>query len=95
MGGRGSGRPGGAPENLTNAGKGRIKGSHNKFTDLKREVLESYQQRGGVAWLTKLPDNVFFGAIRDLLPKKIEQENTGEIGLVVKIIKSGDGKKDA
>jgi hypothetical protein len=88
MGGPGSGNPN---AKLPNGG-GRPKDCKNKFTELKNEILESYKQRGGVKWLNNLPDNVFFGSIRDLLPKKVETEHSGEVGLTINIIKSGEGK---
>ena len=88
----GRGRPGGAPENLTNKGKGRVKGSKNKFTSLKDDILKAYQKRGGLNYMQKLPDQYFTRFISDLLPKKVETEHSGEVSLIVNIIKSGEGK---
>ncbi|QPQ55585.1 hypothetical protein IC614_03000 [Allosphingosinicella flava] len=76
----------GNPQNLTNAGKGRKKGSINKTTKLAKEAIaEAFERLGGadrlVEWAQEDPDNekVFYTA---LLPKLIpvQTELTGKDG---------------
>lgn len=76
----------GRAENLTNAGKGRPKGSVNKSTKLAKDAIaEAFERLGGadrlVEWAQEDPDNekVFYTA---LLPKLIpvQTELTGKDG---------------
>lgn len=81
----------GNPQNLTNAGKGRAKGSVNKTTKLAKEAIaEAFDRLGGadrlVEWAQEDPDNerVFYTA---LLPKLIpvQTELTGKDGKAIEI----------
>lgn len=81
----------GNPQNLTNAGKGRAKGSVNKTTKLAKEAIaEAFDRLGGadrlVEWAQEDPDNerVFYTA---LLPKLIpvQTELTGKDGGAIQL----------
>jgi len=52
-------------------GPGRPKGEPNKIgADLKADLWQAYQRRGGAAWLEKLPDKDFIGLLTRLLPRE-------------------------
>jgi len=76
-------RKGGVPENLVRTG--RPPGRKNKFTNLKNDILQAYKERGGVDFLSKTKEKHFIKLICELLPKKIEAEHSGKIGLKVEI----------
>jgi len=59
------------------AGMGRIKGSKNKFTGLKKSFLDAFEQTGGTEGLVKwakAKNNKaqFYQMITKLLPKQVE-----------------------
>src|SRR5574337_1528614 len=67
----------GRAENLTNAGKGRPKGSANKFTSFKNSILQVYQDLGGdkafCEWAKKsINQGDFYKMASKLLPKEVE-----------------------
>jgi hypothetical protein len=84
--------PKGTPANLKPLG--RPKGCKNKFTDLKNDILRAYKELGGVEYLKLLKEPNFIRLISDLLPKKIEAEHSGAVGLTVKIVKFAEGKNE-
>ena len=63
--------------NLTNKGKGRVKGSKNKFTDIKKSFLEAFDRLGGVdalvSWGSKEKNRaLFYQLVVRLVPKELE-----------------------
>ncbi len=76
----------GRAQNLTNAGKGRPKGSVNKTTKLaKQAISEAFDELGGmdalVTWAKSDPDNmkVFYATIwPKIIPLQVEADVTGE-----------------
>lgn len=74
--------PKGNPQNLTHAGKGRKKGSKNKFTTLKQSFLDAFQDIGGTdtlsRWARKEKNKVeFYKLAAKMLPKDIEISGKG------------------
>jgi hypothetical protein len=91
MGGKNSGRPGGTPENLTNKGKGRKKGSKNKFGgDIKAMVIAAIDSKGGQEFFKELDPKDLARLAGKLIPQVVDATVNGNI--TVEIIKSGDGK---
>jgi len=79
----------GNANNLTNAGKGRIKGAKNKFTTLKDHFLYAFDKIGGekelAKWAVQSKNRVaFYQMIAKMLPNKVEGEfdHTGTIKIV-------------
>ena len=67
--------PKGNAANLTNAGKGRPRGSRNKFTKLKDDYLEAFEKMGGVEGLydwAKTNKTEFYRLTTKLFPKITE-----------------------
>ncbi len=66
-------------ETLTNMGKGRPKGTPNKFTEIKKNILEVFNKLGGtdgmVKWARRNP-TAFYRLVASLLPKSIELSGT-------------------
>jgi hypothetical protein len=57
------------------AGPGRPRGSRNRFSGtLKQDVLAAYQRRGGLKWLTSLPDRQFLALVEKVLAKDLAAE---------------------
>jgi len=88
--------PKGNPDNLTAKGKGRKKGSKNKFTNIKQAFLDAFEQVGGMnelaEWGGKRENKgQFFQMVTKLLPRSVEADlkHTGDI----KIILGGGYKK--
>jgi len=53
-------------------GPGRPKGEPNRIgADLKTDLWDAYQRRGGAAWLESLPPKVFAGLLAKLLPREL------------------------
>jgi len=53
-------------------GPGRPKGKRNKVTAVLRDdILQAYQERGGVAWLRDLPPRDFARLLEKLVPREI------------------------
>ena len=73
---------------------GRPKGIPNRFTKLRDEMLEAFEQLGGVdglvKWARSDPDRqgMFYQMIARMLPKPIEV--SGDSELIVRIVKQGD-----
>ena len=73
---------------------GRPKGSANRFTKLRDEMLEAFEQLGGVdglvKWAKSDPDRqgMFYTMIARMLPKPVEV--SGESELVIRIVRQGD-----
>lgn len=65
----------GKPENLTNAGKGRPKGSTNKTTAaLKDMILKALHNKGGVEYLERQADEnptAFLSLVGKVLPMTV------------------------
>jgi hypothetical protein len=72
--------------NLTNEGKGRRKGSLNKFTGtLKEAILASFDRVGGVDYLEKQArenPQAYMSLLAKVLPMQISGPNNGPIMLV-------------
>lgn len=76
-----AGKPGGNPENLTNAGKGRKKGSVNKTTATMKAAIQSVydqlqkdtgEEHGHfLSWATEQPTE-FYKIASKLLPMQVE-----------------------
>ncbi len=71
-------------ENLSNKGKGRAKGSKNKFTELKEAYLKAFENIGGIEDLTKLAKNpryklAFYQMLSKMLPREEKIEHGGEV----------------
>lgn len=82
------GKAKGCRENLTNAGKGRIKGVPNKFTSFKASLLQVYQDMGGdkalCEWASRRENQgEFYKLVAKLLPKEVEL--TGKNGGPVEV----------
>jgi hypothetical protein len=60
------------PRPVLPPGPGRPRGSKNKFTTLKDDLLTAYQEKGGIKYLKELPDELFTKLIVKLLPQEIE-----------------------
>jgi hypothetical protein len=53
-------------------GPGRPPGTPNRVNALlKDDILQAYEERGGVTWLRSLPDKVFAGLLAKLLPREV------------------------
>lgn len=66
----------GKPENLNRSGRRR--GVPNKFTELRRDLLETYHALGGGQWLVdfaKKYPKIFFKELADKIPMEIEQNS--------------------
>ena len=72
---------------------GRPKGSANRFTKLRDEMLEAFEQLGGVdrlvKWAKSNPDRqgMFYTMIARMLPKPVEV--SGESEFVIRIVRQG------
>lgn len=56
-------------------GPGRHKGEPNKVgADLKVDLWDAYQQRGGAKWLETLPPKTFAGLLAKLLPRQLSAD---------------------
>ena len=79
---------------------GRPKGSENKFTNLKKDFLEAYEEIGGieelVRWIRESKRNqaMFYQWITKMLPTSLvgEQDDKGEFK-PLKVIVTKDGNK--
>lgn len=66
------------PQNLTRRGRGRPKGSNNRFTTIKDEFFKAFRQIGGIKglkkWILEDPKHrgQFYSWLVQLLPKGIE-----------------------
>jgi hypothetical protein len=61
-----------------NALGGSRQGRANKIgATVKVDLLEAYEQKGGVAWLTALPDALFVALLGKLLPRDLHLEAGG------------------
>jgi len=83
--------PKGNKDNLTNAGKGRPKGSKNKLTGFKASVLRVYEDIGGdkafAEWGKKNPGE-FYKIIAKTLPKAVEVKGEVDLkGIEVRFVK--------
>lgn len=88
--------PKGNIQNLTMAGRGRRKGSKNKYTDLKQSILNAYDKTGGekalVNWISEKPRNreIFYGQILvKVLPKDSNINLGGDIANIAERILEG------
>ena len=86
-----SGRPGGAPENMTNAGKGRPVGVKNKFTGLKKAFVDAFVRLGGVDELTRWAKEeknrpLFYQMIARMLPNKAEVGGFDGAGIIIQLV---------
>jgi len=79
----------GAAANLTNAGKGRVKGVPNKTTkQVKEMILAALEQAGGTDYLAKqavISPAAFLSLVGKVLPMQLTGEDGG--GIVVTINK--------
>ena len=88
-----AGKVQGRPENLTNAGKGRVKGVPNKTTtQLKEAILEAAANAGGeeklVGYLTKQADEnptAFMSLLGKVLPMTIAGDDKNPLTAIVRI----------
>jgi len=56
-------------------GPGRPKGEPNRIgADLKDDLWNAYQRRGGAAWLEALPPKTFAGLLAKLLPRELSAD---------------------
>ena len=56
-------------------GPGRPKGKPNKINAvLKDDILQAYQQRGGVEWLKGLKDRDFVGLLEKTMPREVSAD---------------------
>ena len=67
-------------------GPGRPQGTPNKVNaTLREDILDAYNEKGGIAWLRKLPDREFVRLIQRVMPKQIAADVTmtagGALGL--------------
>ena len=68
---------------------GRPKGSSNRFTKLRDEMLEAFDRLGGVdglvEWAKKDSDNqgAFYAMIARMLPRPVEVTGEGRIEVVI------------
>jgi len=72
----------GRNDNFTRAGMGRPKGSKNKFSQFKNDLMKAYEKNGGLKWLTEwAKDNPteFVSIVSKMLPKEINVKQSGEI----------------
>ncbi len=69
--------------NLTNAGKGRPKGSQNKATKaLKDMILEALNNKGGIAYLMEQADanpTAFLTLVGKVLPLDVNNNHGGKV----------------
>lgn len=69
--------------NLTNAGKGRPKGSQNKATKaLKDMILEALNKKGGIEYLVEQADanpTAFLTLVGKVLPLDVNASHDGKI----------------
>lgn len=85
---------------LTGPGPGRPKGSENKFTNLKKDFLQVYEDIGGPKelkrWVKESKRNqaMFYQWITKMLPTSLvgEQDDKGEFK-PLKVIVTSDGNK--
>ena len=76
-----------APGNA--GGPGRPKGEPNRIgADLKTDLWEAYQQRGGAKWLETLPPRVFVGLLAKLLPRDLHVEAEAH-GIPIRVVMFG------
>lgn len=72
--------------NLTNAGKGRPKGSVNKSTKaLKDMILEALNKKGGIAYLMAQADEnptAFLTLVGKVLPLDANVNHSGTVGII-------------
>lgn len=82
----------GKPENLTNAGKGRVKGVPNKTTAaIKDMITQALANKGGVKYLEQQADLnpvAFLGLVGKVLPMQVTGEDGGAI--TVQILRMAD-----
>jgi len=76
-----------AKANLTNQGKGRQKGSKNKFTSLKDSFLQAFEKMGGTEALMEWGEKEknkkdFYGMIAKMLPNKVEGDLSGKMTVI-------------
>jgi hypothetical protein len=87
-------KPRGNRANLTNEGKGRVKGSQNKFTTtLKDAILASFDRVGGVDYLEKQArenPQAYMSLLAKVLPMQITGPNNGPIMLITGVIRSDE-----
>jgi hypothetical protein len=68
---------------------GRPKGSANRFTKLRDEMLEAFDRLGGVdglvEWARQDPDNqgAFYAMIARMLPRPIEVSSDGRLEVII------------
>lgn len=72
---RPSSQKGGTKTNLgeyaRTGGPGRVKGSRNKIgRNVALDIVEAYQQKGGVAWLVGLDNPRFVALLSQILPRQ-------------------------
>ena len=62
-------------------GPGRRKGAPNKVNAVLRDdILQAYQGRGGVEWLTALPDRLFVHLLAKIMPREVAADVNMGIG---------------
>jgi hypothetical protein len=62
-------------------GPGRPQGTPNKVNaTLREDILDAYNEKGGIAWLRKLPDREFVRLIERVMPKQIAADVTMTAG---------------
>jgi hypothetical protein len=63
-------------------GPGRPKGKPNKINAvLKDNILQAYQQRGGVEWLKGLKDRDFVGLLEKTMPREVSADVRAQVDL--------------
>ena len=76
-----------APGNA--GGPVRPKGEPNRIgADLKTDLWEAYQRRGGAAWLETLPPKTFVGLLAKLLPRDLRVEAEAH-GIPIQVVMFG------
>jgi hypothetical protein len=61
-------------------GPGRPKGKPNKINAvLKDDILQAYQQRGGVEWLKGLKDRDFVGLLEKTMPREVSADVRAQV----------------
>ena len=77
------------------AGPGRPKGSRNQLSGaIKEDVLAAYERRGGLKWLSSLPDKEFLPLLEKVLSKDLAAElklkpEDGNMSIKVNIVTFG------
>ena len=90
--------PSGNRANLTNEGKGRPKGSKNKFGPTLREaILASFHKLGGVDYLEEQGrenPTAYLMLLKAVLPMQVTGEGGGPVMIVTGVLRPGEGDEE-